>query len=547
MTGRRTYNDWCGIARALDVIGERWALLVVRELLLGPKRFTDLRAGLPGISPDVLAQRLRELEAADVVRRATLPPPAATRVYELTEHGAALRPVLVALGRWGSAAPLPPAEATFGPDAMVLALVTMFDASVAGDLDATYEVVLDGQRFAVRVTAGELTTDRVAGPVTAELVVDTDPKTLAALLWRGLVRRGGRGGRNAASRRRPRRLPPPLRPLPHLTPTRPPLNRPNTPGGSNSDAMRPSSTLRGCRSVGNGVERRPRCQVDCRDAHRAGRPRDAESRGRRAGGADHPGELAIEPTRCDATERRGAPAARQARPRRRPQSSDVAGPRRRRPAGRPRLPGGLALGQPAAGLLRLRGRAGRPGAGRRHRAARDASVDLAKELGRTSLVSFTIAGSAAASLLGSERLRGRHATAQRRLDVADLDYGHIAALAADAADMATDYELVRLDGPAARGHAAQPHHAVRGDQRRTDRRSSPSSPTRSRSSGYGGTTSPCSKRRQQRLPADGPSSPYRRMGRSHDPLRRRRTGRATPCRRTPASSVTIADTGSACG
>src|SRR5919106_3243857 len=103
----RTYGDLCGIARALDVVGERWALLVVRELLLGPKRFTDLRAGLPHVGPDVLTQRLKELEAAGVVRRATLPPPAASKVYELTRRGAELEPVVLALGRWGSAAPGP--------------------------------------------------------------------------------------------------------------------------------------------------------------------------------------------------------------------------------------------------------------------------------------------------------------------------------------------------------------------------------------------------------------------------------------------------------
>src|ERR687889_2824463 len=104
----RSYGDRCGIARALDVVGERWALLVVRELLLGPKRFTDLRAGLPNVGPDVLAQRLRELEAAGVVRRAKLPPPAASKVYELTPRGAELEPVILALGRWGSVAPVPP-------------------------------------------------------------------------------------------------------------------------------------------------------------------------------------------------------------------------------------------------------------------------------------------------------------------------------------------------------------------------------------------------------------------------------------------------------
>ena len=102
MAKKRTYGDRCGIARALDVVGERWALLVVRELLLGPKRFTDLRAGLPGLSPDVLSQRLRELEQAGLVRRRKLAPPAGSRVYELTERGLALEPILLELGRWGS-------------------------------------------------------------------------------------------------------------------------------------------------------------------------------------------------------------------------------------------------------------------------------------------------------------------------------------------------------------------------------------------------------------------------------------------------------------
>src|ERR1700712_3733387 len=110
MATKRSYGDRCGVARALDVVGERWALMIVRELLLGPKRFTDLRVGLPGVSPDVLAQRLRELEQADVVARRKLPPPAAAQVYELTAKGRALETVIMELGRWGGAnayAPLP--------------------------------------------------------------------------------------------------------------------------------------------------------------------------------------------------------------------------------------------------------------------------------------------------------------------------------------------------------------------------------------------------------------------------------------------------------
>src|SRR3954471_23323595 len=98
VAARRTYGDRCGIARALDVVGERWALLVVREMLLGPKRFTDLRAGLPNLRPDVLSQRLRDRAAAGIVRRATLGPPTGSRVYELTPRGQALEPVVLALG-----------------------------------------------------------------------------------------------------------------------------------------------------------------------------------------------------------------------------------------------------------------------------------------------------------------------------------------------------------------------------------------------------------------------------------------------------------------
>ena len=110
MATKRTYGDRCGVARALDIVGERWALLVVRELLLGPKRFTDLRAGLPHVGPDVLAQRLRDLEQSGIVRRGTLPPPAGSRIYELTERGRELEPVVIALGRFGSVAPFPPAR-----------------------------------------------------------------------------------------------------------------------------------------------------------------------------------------------------------------------------------------------------------------------------------------------------------------------------------------------------------------------------------------------------------------------------------------------------
>src|SRR5215204_416318 len=120
MTGLRSYGDPCGIARALDVIGERWALLIVRELLFGPKRFTDLRASL-GASPNVMTQRLGELEAGGLVQRRTT----GGGLYELTDWGRELHPVLVQLGRWGARSPhRPTGELTV--DALMLALEATF-------------------------------------------------------------------------------------------------------------------------------------------------------------------------------------------------------------------------------------------------------------------------------------------------------------------------------------------------------------------------------------------------------------------------------------
>src|ERR671923_662341 len=98
---KRSYDQWCAVARALDIVGERWTMLIVRDLLVGPKRYTDLLAGLPGIGTNLLAQRLRELEDRGLVERSALPPPAGATVYRLTETGAALEPVVHALGRWG--------------------------------------------------------------------------------------------------------------------------------------------------------------------------------------------------------------------------------------------------------------------------------------------------------------------------------------------------------------------------------------------------------------------------------------------------------------
>lgn len=184
VTTKRTYGDACGVARGLDVVGERWALLVARELVLGPKRFTDLQSGLPSASPNVLAQRLRELEAAGAVRRAQLPPPAASQVYELTEWGAELGPMLAQLGAWGARSPVPPA----GPmsvDSHVLALPALFDAKAAAGFGGTFGLRFGKDRFAVTVGNGSIELER--GEATdPDAVLTTGLATFRALLWEGL-------------------------------------------------------------------------------------------------------------------------------------------------------------------------------------------------------------------------------------------------------------------------------------------------------------------------------------------------------------------------
>jgi DNA-binding HxlR family transcriptional regulator len=184
MATKRTYGDRCGVARALDLVGERWALLVVRELLLGPKRFTDLRAGLPQVGPDVLSQRLRELEGAGIVARRTLDPPAGSRIYELTERGRELEPVVIALGRFGSVAPFPPGDAQIGVDALMIALKSLFAPSAADGLEASYELRFGEQRFRVRVADGRLDLAR-GGADAPDATIETEPGTLATVLWHG--------------------------------------------------------------------------------------------------------------------------------------------------------------------------------------------------------------------------------------------------------------------------------------------------------------------------------------------------------------------------
>ncbi len=178
----RSYGEACGLAHALDLVGERWALLVVRELVLGPKRFTDLRAGLAGASPNVLAQRLRELEEVGVVRRRRLALPASSAVYELTEWGRELEPIVLALGTWGLRSSLMDGSGVRSVDSMMLALRTYFAPSEGWN--ATYELRFGADRLMVRVRGKALEVTRDSyGEADATLATNTD--TLAELLGAG--------------------------------------------------------------------------------------------------------------------------------------------------------------------------------------------------------------------------------------------------------------------------------------------------------------------------------------------------------------------------
>ncbi|MBM3928934.1 MAG: helix-turn-helix transcriptional regulator, partial [Sphingomonadales bacterium] len=133
---KRRYDDACAATHGMDIIGERWALPIMRELMLGPRRFGELRKSLPAISANVLTQRLSDLEAAGIVRREKLPPPASVQVYGLTEWGQQAGPVFQALGRWAARSPLHDPTKPFSPVSLMLSLRTMVDTAAAGDMVA---------------------------------------------------------------------------------------------------------------------------------------------------------------------------------------------------------------------------------------------------------------------------------------------------------------------------------------------------------------------------------------------------------------------------
>ncbi len=181
---RRHYDDACGTAHALELVGERWALLVVRELMLGPQRFSDLRADLPGISANVLTQRLEGLEASGIVQRRRLPPPASSQVYELTPWGYDVEPIIQALGRWAARSPAHDASLPISPVSLMLSFRTMFDPARARGLNARIGFRFGAETFLARLAKGRL--DIARGPIDdADLIFSASPPVLAAAVYGG--------------------------------------------------------------------------------------------------------------------------------------------------------------------------------------------------------------------------------------------------------------------------------------------------------------------------------------------------------------------------
>lgn len=182
---RRSYDDACGAAHALDLLGERWAMLVVRELMLGPKRFSDLRADLPGISANVLTQRLEGLEAEGVLVRRRLPPPVSAQVYELTEWGYESEPIFQALGRWATRSPAHDPTLPISTVSVLLSFRTMFDPARARGLKARIGLRLGAESFVATIAEGTIEIAR-GGTEGADAIFSGEAPALAAAVYGGV-------------------------------------------------------------------------------------------------------------------------------------------------------------------------------------------------------------------------------------------------------------------------------------------------------------------------------------------------------------------------
>ena len=182
---KRWYDDACGTALAMELVGERWSLLIVRELMFGPRRFGDLRGGLPGISANVLTQRLAGMEAAGILARRKLPPPASVHVYELTALGYAAEVAIQELGRWAAQSPLHDPTLPFSAASAMLSFRTMIDRSRSGAFGATVGFLFGNEGFVAVVDASGIAIRRDDPWRDADVLFKTDPMTLASVVYGG--------------------------------------------------------------------------------------------------------------------------------------------------------------------------------------------------------------------------------------------------------------------------------------------------------------------------------------------------------------------------
>lgn len=180
----RRYDDACATAHALDLVGERWALLVIRELMFGPKRFSDLRADLPGISANVLTQRLEGLAAAGILMRRKLAPPNPAQVYELTEWGYQAEPIFQTLGRWAVHSPHHDPSLPFSATSLFLSFRTMLDSTRAAGIDARIGFRIGAESFIARLAEGRIEIAR-GEPRDVDLSLTGTASTIAAAIYGG--------------------------------------------------------------------------------------------------------------------------------------------------------------------------------------------------------------------------------------------------------------------------------------------------------------------------------------------------------------------------
>lgn len=181
---RRRYDDACAATHAMDLFGERWALPVMRELMLGPRRFSELKASINGISANVLTQRLEGLEAAGIVRRTKLPPPASVQVYELTQWGYEAGPIFQAMGRWAVKSPRHDPAAPFSPVSLMLSLRTMMDMARARDVEGRFGFRIGEESFVLGLSGGAVTLARAAVDG-ADVVVAGSTAEIAGAIYGG--------------------------------------------------------------------------------------------------------------------------------------------------------------------------------------------------------------------------------------------------------------------------------------------------------------------------------------------------------------------------